>query len=118
MAIKPEFPFVERRPWGEFRQYTKNESVTVKTIFVKSGEILSLQYHKKRDEFWRILRGTPEVTIGETVTSAKIGDEFKIPVGVLHRVKAVGSDAEFLEISFGEFDEDDIVRTEDNYGRV
>ncbi len=108
----------DERPWGRFRQFTENEVTTVKTIFIKKGESLSLQYHNHRSEFWRILSGTPDVTIGDTVTRAKAGDEFEIPVKVNHRIHAIDTDAEFLEISSGNFDENDIVRLEDNYGRA
>ena len=41
-----------------------------------------------------------------------------IPHGTLHRMAGVGDNpSRWLEISFGEFDEDDIVRLEDHYGR-
>lgn len=114
----PKEPFTEIRPWGEFRQYTEGEPVAVKTIFIKDGQSLSLQYHHHRVEFWRILRGTPEVIIGEEKTEAKPGDEFMIGIGVHHRISAVGGDVEFLEIARGEFDEADIVRLDDKYGRT
>ena len=108
----------ERRPWGEFRKFVENEKVTVKIILVVAGEEFSLQEHHHRSEFWHIISGTPEVTIGETTVNAKAGDEFTIPVGSMHRMKAVGGDATFLEISSGEFDENDIVRMKDDYGRA
>ncbi len=107
----------DERPWGRFRQFTENEETTVKTIFIKKGESLSLQYHNHRSEFWCILSGTPDVTIGDTVTHAKAGDEFEVSVKTNHRIGAVNDDVEFLEISSGNFDENDIVRLEDNYGR-
>ncbi|MDB5266565.1 MAG: mannose-6-phosphate isomerase, type [Parcubacteria group bacterium] len=111
-------PFSIKRPWGEFREYAENEPVTVKTIFIKDGESLSLQYHEHRGEFWHILKGTPEVTIGGEKVMAKAGDEFETPPNVEHRIAAVGGDVEFLEIARGQFDEKDIVRTEDKYGRT
>ena len=111
-------PFTEKRPWGEFRQYTSGESVTVKTVFVKAGECLSLQYHERRAEFWRVLSGAPDVTIGEKITHAKVGDEFMVPKGATHQIAAAEEDVEILEIAYGDFDENDIVRIEDNYGRV
>ncbi|MBU6390268.1 phosphomannose isomerase type II C-terminal cupin domain, partial [Patescibacteria group bacterium] len=114
----PEEPFTEERPWGNFRQYCHGESVTVKTIFVKKGARLSLQYHHGRDEFWHIISGTPEVTIGTTITDASPGDEFEISRATLHRIGAPRGDALFLEISRGNFDETDIVRVEDEYGRA
>lgn len=111
-------PFTEKRPWGEFRQYTNGEPVTVKTILVKKGERLSLQYHMKRAEFWKILSGMPEVTIDDRIVRAKAGDEFIVPEKTNHRIAAVNEDVLFLEISYGDFDENDIVRIKDDYGRA
>ncbi|MFZ4500320.1 MAG: phosphomannose isomerase type II C-terminal cupin domain [Minisyncoccia bacterium] len=111
-------PQTTQRPWGEFRQFTHNEPVTVKLILVKAGECLSLQHHTHREEFWRVLSGTPRITIGERVVEAKAGDEFTISATVAHRIEAVGADTELLEIARGVFDEEDIVRLEDKYGRV
>lgn len=110
-------PFTTERPWGNFRQYTLNQSSTVKTIFIKKGEILSLQYHKNRQEFWRVLAGEPEITIGDSVFQAKTGDEFEIPAETKHRINATNQDVEILEIASGNFDENDIIRLEDKYGR-
>ena len=113
-----EKPFTVTRPWGEFRQCAENEAVTVKTIVVRRGERFSLQYHRGRTEFWRILKGTPEVTVGNVVSRAKAGDEFTIPPETPHRVAAIDDEVEFLEIARGTFDENDIVRIEDKYGRT
>jgi len=110
-------PFTEKRPWGEFRQYTSGAPVTVKTVFVKKGERLSLQYHEMRAEFWKIFSGMPEVTIGDSTVKAKTGDEFFVPKKTNHRIAAVDEDVLFLEIAYGDFDEKDIVRIEDTYGR-
>ena len=110
--------FQEERPWGSFRQFTHNSLSTVKIIFVKKDEAFSLQYHNNRTEFWKILSGTPEITIGESVVHAQKGDEFEIPPKTNHRAHAVGTDTEFLEISYGNFDENDIIRIEDKYGRT
>jgi mannose-6-phosphate isomerase-like protein (cupin superfamily) len=107
-----------KRPWGSFRQFTKNEISTVKLINVQAGHKLSLQYHHRRNEFWVVIIGNPKITIGEEVHIAKARDEFEIPTEVLHRIEAPDGDVQILEISFGEFDEDDIVRIEDAYGRI
>jgi mannose-6-phosphate isomerase-like protein (cupin superfamily) len=113
-----EMPFSEERPWGEFRQFTAGESSTVKLIRVKAGERLSLQYHERRSEFWAVLFGQPEVTIGDQVVRANERDEFSIPAGARHRLAGGEAGALILEISFGDFDENDIVRLEDEYGRA
>lgn len=111
-------PFTEERPWGGFREFINNETSTVKILFVKKGEAFSLQKHLYRDEFWRILVGDPDIIIGNKTVRAKAGDEFEIPPETNHRIQASINDAEILEISRGEFDENDITRIEDKYGRA
>ena len=64
------------------------------------------------------MSGDPEVTIGNDVVRAKAGDEFEILRTVNHRISASVNDVAVLEISRGEFDEGDIMRIEDKYGRV
>ena len=114
---KPEV-YVEERPWGKFEQFTSNETTTVKIITVKSGEQLSLQTHSKRAEFWRIIDGEGEATIGDEQIPAKEGDELFVAIGERHTIKAGPEGIRFLEIAFGEFDEADINRIEDKYGRT
>ena len=111
-------PFTEERPWGWFREFIKNETDTVKILFVKKGEEFSLQEHLHRDEFWRVLVGDPDITIGDKIVKAKVGDEFEIPSKINHRIAAPENDVEILEISRGEFDENDVIRKEDKYGRA
>lgn len=111
-------PFTENRPWGWFREFIKNEPNTVKVLFVKNGEAFSLQKHSERDEFWRVLKGNPEITLGAKIVHAKPGDELEIPRGTNHRIFAAKDDVEVLEISRGKFREDDITRLEDKYGRT
>jgi mannose-6-phosphate isomerase-like protein (cupin superfamily) len=90
----------------------------VKIITVKPGEILSLQYHHHRDELWVALDAGLRVTLGDRVWDPEPSEEIFIPHGSKHRIAGVGSKpSRWLEISFGEFDEEDIVRLEDHYGR-
>ena len=109
---------IVKRPWGQFDQFTLNELTTVKIISVNKGNSLSLQYHNDRKEFWRIISGHPLVTIGETAKIANPGDEFIIKRLQQHQVEAKDDDAQILEIAFGNFDEEDIIRLRDKYGRV
>ena len=108
----------EERPWGEFSEFTKNTPSTVKIITVKPGEALSLQKHQKRDEFWRVLSGNGSITIGKKVSEAKPGQEYFAPRETEHRFAGGTEPLSILEISFGDFDENDITRLEDRYGRV
>lgn len=106
------------RPWGSFRQFTENEPTTIKIIHINAGQCLSLQYHNKRSEFWVVLSGNPTVVIGDKVINASEGEEFFVLKKTHHRIEASNSDVRILEVAFGDFDEDDIVRIEDVYGRV
>ena len=114
--MKP--PYREERPWGKFEQFTHNEQTTVKIISVNPNEELSLQYHDKRDEFWRVLDGNPILVIGDELVRAEPGDEFFVPRGINHRIMSEETPVHILEIAFGEFDEQDIVRLNDKYHRA
>jgi len=108
----------EDRPWGSFDRFTLNEQTTIKILIARPNQTLSLQYHNHRSEFWRVLKGSGTVVIDETEQPAKEGDEFFIPQGAHHRIKTGNEEIQWLEIASGEFDEEDIVRLEDSYGRT
>lgn len=110
--------YLEERPWGRFEQFTHNAPSSVKLLYINPGEQISLQYHHKRQEFWRVLQGDPHITVGDAVYQAQVGDEFYIAQEEIHRISGGTQQAIILEIAFGDFDESDIVRLEDNYGRT
>ena len=110
--------YKEERPWGMFERFTLNEPSTVKIITVNPNQELSLQAHEHRDEEWRVLSGSGVVTVGEQKTETKPGDMFKVMRGQKHRVAAGPQGLVFLEVAFGQFDENDIKRFEDAYGRA
>jgi mannose-6-phosphate isomerase len=107
----------DHRPWGRFRRYTHGEESTVKLITVDAGQELSLQRHQHRDELWIVLDPGLRVRLGDEVVEAVPGDEFFIPRGTLHRVSGGETPARFVEVAFGRFDEQDIERVDDRYGR-
>ena len=109
----------ENRPWGRFERYTLNEPSTVKLIYVEGGKRLSLQYHHNRSEFWKVVKGPVKVKAGNDVKVMQTGDIITIPKKTVHRLIGLKgqSQAIILEISFGRFDESDIVRLEDDYQR-
>lgn len=108
---------VTKKPWGEFRQFTLNEQSTVKTLTVNPGEILSLQTHTTREEYWYVLEGNPEITRGDDIFIASPDEEIFIEQGQKHRIAAPTNKVVILEIAYGFFDEEDIVRLEDKYDR-
>lgn len=110
--------YQEERPWGVFRRFTNNTSSTVKIITIKPNEELSLQSHKNREEFWCVIKGGGIFEVGDKKYIVDEGIEQYIPINTKHKIKAGEDGIEILEIAFGEFDEGDIVRYEDKYGRV
>jgi mannose-6-phosphate isomerase len=107
------------KPWGRFEQYTHNLPCTVKVITVAPGGKLSRQYHHKRDELWIVLDEGACVELDGKVLHPGPGEELFIPRETVHRLSSVGEgEARILEISFGDFEEDDIVRLDDVYGRA
>ncbi|MES2213603.1 MAG: phosphomannose isomerase type II C-terminal cupin domain [Patescibacteria group bacterium] len=111
-------PTSTTRPWGSFIRFTENEPSTVKLLYVTKGEELSLQYHTHREEFWRVIEGSPEIIIGDETFHPTVGEEFFIKSGVQHRISAPTDNIVILEIATGQFDENDIVRMEDKYNRM
>ena len=116
---RPNTTHVEK-PWGHFDQYALNTKCTVKILTCDPGKKLSLQRHTRRDELWVALDDGAFVELnGETVFPSK-GQEIWLPCGSAHRLGCSDSaqgPARILEISLGEFDEGDIERIEDDYGR-
>lgn len=108
------------KPWGSYTNLLDEEYTKVKKIVVNPGEAPSYQYHFKRSEVWVIVKGTAEIKIDDNVMTHVVGDIIKIPKEAKHQVTNIGEDnLIFIEVQLGEyFGEDDIVRLEDNYGRV
>ena len=107
----------DERPWGFFERFTLNEPSTVKIISVNPHQALSLQTHAHREEFWHIVSGSARVTIGQVTKDARAGDNFFVPKTAPHRIETLDDSCVFLEVAYGEFDENDIIRLEDKYGR-
>jgi mannose-6-phosphate isomerase len=116
--MRPLSPARTDRPWGYFDEFISNTPCTVKIITVNAGESLSLQYHEHRSEFWVILKGNGFVTIGDDKLEAHEGDQFHIDVHANHRAEGGSEPLVFLEIATGNFDEEDIIRIDDKYGRI
>jgi len=107
------------KPWGKFEQYAHNVLCTVKIITVDPGGTLSRQYHYHRDELWVVLDPGARVEINDKVLHPEPEKKLFIPRGTVHRLSCDGErPTRILEVSFGEFDEEDIVRLEDVYGRM
>lgn len=117
----------EVRPWGQFTQFPTESPVNLKEIAVNPGQRLSLQSHEFRDELWifpnngltaeiispdgfqTFISPNPDISNPATLF---------IPRGWKHRlINKNGEIRHVIEISYGEFQEDDIERFDDDYGR-
>ena len=108
------------KPWGYELLYATTELYCGKVIFIRSGEQLSLQFHKKKDETIFVQFGRMELEIGEPgkpVDTEVVGPgrAFRLRPGTVHRMRAL-EDTTVLEVSTPEID--DVVRLEDRYGRA
>lgn len=106
------------RPWGTFTTYAHNEQVTVKILTINPEEQLSVQYHDRRSEYWHVISGAGDVLQRGVWQPCVAGDEFVIEQGQQHSLRAGTQPLVVLEIARGDFDEDDIVRVSDVYGRA
>jgi mannose-6-phosphate isomerase-like protein (cupin superfamily) len=105
-----------KRPWGAFKQFVLNKKCTVKILEIKPRQELSLQKHKKREENWYFLN-SGIVQVGEKRKKVKEGEMINIGKNVPHKILAEDKKVTVLEISFGEFSENDEIRLEDKYHR-
>lgn len=105
------------RPWGSFRQYANNEAVTVSLMTVQPNQRLSLQSHTCRAELWIVLDEGAIVQVDDAILRPNAGDEIWIPANARHRLSSAGSTVRVLEAAFGNWQQDDIVRYEDDFNR-
>ena len=94
---------------------------------VKSKSRLSWQYHFRREEIWRVHKGTVGVIVSDTdceneMIKLRQGDQIKLKKEQRHRLIGLDDWAVIAEIwqhteKDNPSDEDDIVRINDDYGR-
>lgn len=108
------------RPWGTFTVLEEGDNFKIKRIVVKPGASLSLQLHHHRSEHWVVVRGTAKVVNGEHELLVRTNESTYIPAGTAHRLSNPGViECVMIEVQSGDYlGEDDIVRLEDQYGRL
>jgi len=137
-----------KRPWGAYLRFSEASlpaffsaywadvqlnrdlgahRLDPKILMVAPGARLSLQYHHRRQEYWRVLVGPVKIVLGPDGTSLQertyySGDLVTIPQGYWHRIAASNGWAVIAEIwehtvEGQPSNEDDIVRVEDDYSR-
>ena len=109
------------KPWGHELIWAETGQYVGKILFVKTGESLSLQFHRVKDESWLVQGGRAKLELGsagETMLKEEVvgaGATFHFRPGTVHRLTAL-EDTTIVEVSTTELD--DVVRLEDRYGRA
>ena len=111
----------DRRPWGSYTVLDEGENFKVKRIEVLPGKRLSYQKHLHRAEHWMVVRGTARVTLNDEIHDLEENGAIDIAIGDKHRVENPDKNETliFIEIQKGGYlGEDDIIRFEDDFGRI
>jgi len=108
------------KPWGWENRFAITDKYLGKIIHVNAGEMLSLQYHRQKDETLLVVKGVMDLQLDDDAGHLQTyrltpGMSKRIVPGRKHRMIAV-EDTEFFEVSSPEID--DVVRLEDKYGRA
>jgi mannose-6-phosphate isomerase-like protein (cupin superfamily) len=114
-----EVPYRVDKPWGHEVIWARTDSYVGKILHIEAGHVLSLQYHKLKDESIYVLRG--EIVLrfqqGETMIERPLreGEGFHVQPKMIHQFEAVVT-SDLLEASTPHLD--DVVRLKDRYGRA
>ncbi|HTS90350.1 MAG TPA: cupin [Gemmatimonadales bacterium] len=114
----PDLPYRVEKPWGYELVWARSDRYVGKILHVRAGQVLSLQYHNRKDETMHVLSGElilrtqPEDTL--IARPFRQGESVHIPARLIHQIEAV-VDSDVLEASTPELD--DLVRLTDRYGR-
>lgn len=108
------------RPWGWYQSIHDGHRFQVKEITVDPGHRLSRQMHHHRAEHWIVVSGTAKVTRGNESFYITEDESTYIPHNTAHCLENPGKiPLRMIEVQSGPYlGEDDIVRFEDQYGRV
>lgn len=140
--------FDKQRPWGGFFVIDESQAqwfieeyfptlspedfagfgkLSPKILLVMPGKRLSWQYHHRRSEVWRVLRGTVGVVRSADDTEGSLqsfeeGDIIKLEKGERHRLVGLQDWGVLAEIwqhtdPLHPSNEADIVRVQDDFGR-
>lgn len=110
----------DHRPWGSWHILDEGPGFKVKRIEVHPQARLSYQTHEHRAEQWTVVSGTATCVVDGEPVVARPGESVSIEVGQAHRITNQHDTLLVLiEVQTGAYTgEDDIVRLEDDYGRV
>jgi mannose-6-phosphate isomerase-like protein (cupin superfamily) len=107
------------KPWGHEEIWALTDRYCGKILVVEQGRRLSLQLHREKDEWIRVIAGRLRLTLEDDAgvdqeRELGPGESAHVPVGRRHRYAAIDR-TELIEVSTPELD--DVVRLQDDYGR-
>jgi len=108
-----------KKPWGWENRFAITDKYLGKVIHVNGGEMLSLQYHRVKDETVLVVSGVMDLELEDDHGQMQT---HRLTPGMSRRIlpqrkhRMIGlQECEFFEVSTPEID--DVVRLEDKYGR-
>jgi mannose-6-phosphate isomerase len=107
------------KPWGHEEIWALTDRYCGKILVIEAGRRLSLQLHREKDEWIRVLSGRLRLTLEDAAGNDQAselppGASAHVPAGRRHRYEAIDR-TELIEVSTPELD--DVVRLQDDYGR-
>lgn len=108
------------RPWGYYEVLVESDNYKIKRITVFPKQKTSLQFHKLRNEYWIIVQGKLYFIDYETNYYYRKQDgSIFIEKNKKHRIENKEEDnLIIIEVQTGICKEEDIIRLEDDYGRI
>ena len=108
------------KPWGYEIRWAITDKYLGKILRIEPGQKLSRQYHEVKDESIYVLEGTLVLELGDENKMVRIfmkkGAYRRIEPMTIHRFAAPSGGCTLIEVSTPEID--DVVRLQDEYGRV
>src|SRR5690606_382569 len=108
------------RPWGSFESIDEGAGFKVKRRVINPGAALAPASRRHRPEHWVVGRGGAPGTRGEGTFEPSPHQSVDSPAGLTHGPASAGTvPLEVIGVQSGPYlGEDDVVRVEDQYGRV
>lgn len=105
-------------PWGSSNEWFRGDHFVVNQFLLLEGHRTSLHLHEGMVHFWFVEAGNGELIVEEETFLIGPSDSIYIDYGQMHRLTALVGDMQIFEITSGTIDEADVIRFDDDYGRV
>ncbi len=102
------------KPWGHEEVLERNAKYAMKTLHIRAGEELSLQYHEVKHETIYCVSGKGSIMVDGNITGLAPGVHVVVPPTAQHKIRAV-DDMILIEASTPELE--DVIRIKDKHGR-